>query len=193
MVMHISRRGMIAGAAALAGVNVQAHPLATGVTRPVKTSNGPVIGLVEDRVHAFRGLRYGAPPVGELRWAPPRKPEPWKEPAAALRYGASAIQLSTGGSAVRYPGMIGPALDQLMGSQEDVRRQSEDCLFLNVWTPGLDSRGRPVMVWFHGGGFNYGSGSWATYDGGNLARNHDVVVVSVNHRLNAFGFLNLAE
>jgi para-nitrobenzyl esterase len=94
---------------------------------------------------------------------------------------------------VRYPGTIGAALDQLMGSQEDIRRQSEDCLFLNVWTAGLDTRGRPVMVWFHGGGYNYGSGSWATYDGSALARNHDVVVVTVNHRLNAFGFLNVAD
>jgi para-nitrobenzyl esterase len=189
----IARRSFLAGAAALTAVNVRAHPLATAVTRVVKTTNGPVSGLIEDRVQVFRGLRYGAAPVGELRWAPPRKPQPWTDPAAALRYGPSAIQLSTGGGAVRYPGMIGAALDQLMGSQEDVRRQSEDCLFLNVWTPGLDTRGRPVMVWFHGGGFNYGSGSWSTYDGGNLARNHDVVVVSVNHRLNAFGFLNLAE
>lgn len=189
----MDRRSVLAGAVALGlSTTARAHDVATGVTPPVKTSNGPVVGLTEGRVASFKGVRYGAPPVGELRWAPPKRPEPWTEPALCARFGPSAIQLSSGGSAVRYPGTIGAALDQLMGSGEDIRRQSEDCLFLNVWSPGLDTKGRPVMVWFHGGGYNYGSGSWATYDGTNLARNHDVVVVTVNHRLNALGFLNLA-
>lgn len=182
----------LGAAFALAG-GARAHDIATGVTRPVKTTNGPIVGLVENGVSAFRGVRYGAPPVGALRWAPPQRPEPWKDPALCARYGQASIQLSSGGSAVRYPGTIGAGLDQLMGSSEDIRRQSEDCLFLNVWTPGLDTRGRPVMVWFHGGGYNYGSGSWATYDGAALARNHGVVVVTVNHRLNAMGFLNVAD
>jgi para-nitrobenzyl esterase len=192
--MRVGRRGVLAGMGVLAiGSAARAHDIATAVTRPVKTTNGPVLGLVENGVSGFKGVRYGAPPVGELRWAPPRKPQPWTEPALCARFGSSAIQLSSGGSAVRYPGTIGAGLDQLMGSREDITRQSEDCLFLNVWTPALDNRARPVMVWFHGGGYNYGSGSWATYDGSALARNHDVVVVSVNHRLNAFGFLNLAD
>lgn len=187
------RRSMLALGAASLAAPARAHDIATAVTRPVKTSNGPVTGLVETGVSSFKGVRYGAPPVGALRWAPPRRPDPWKDPALCARYGQASVQLSSGGSAVRYSGTIGAALDQLMGSSEDVRRQSEDCLFLNVWTAGLDTRGRPVMVWFHGGGYNYGSGSWATYDGGALARNHDVVVVTVNHRLNAMGFLNLAD
>src|SRR5688572_6925654 len=190
----IDRRGMMAGAAALGFAGAaRAHDISTGVTRPVKTSNGPVVGLSEGGVSSFKGVRYGAPPVGELRWAPPKRPEPWRDPALCARFGQASIQLSSGGSAVRYPGTIGAGLDQLMGSSEDVRRQSEDCLFLNVWSPGLDTRGRPVMVWFHGGGYNYGSGSWATYDGSALARNHDVVVVTINHRLNAMGFLNVAD
>jgi para-nitrobenzyl esterase len=99
------------------------------------------------------------------------------------------MQLSSGGSAVAYPGTVGPALSQLFGSPGDILIQHEDCLFLNVWTPGLDHRARPVMVWLHGGGHNYGSGSWPAYDGHNLARHHDVVVVTVNHRLNTFGYL----
>lgn len=197
MSLHPQRRQLLGAAAGLGLMSVtgraRGHTPATALTPPVKTTNGPVIGLVEGGVQTFRGLRYGAPPVGQLRWAPPARPTPWTEPALAARYGPSAIQLSSGGSAVRYPGAIGPALDQLMGSREDVVRQSEDCLFLNVWSPALDSRRRPVMVWFHGGGYNYGSGSWATYDGANLAKNHDVVVVTVNHRLNAFGYLHLAE
>src|SRR5256885_6114271 len=69
----------------------------------------------------------------------------------------------------------------------------EDCLKVNVYTPGLDNARRPVMVWLHGGGFSSGSGNWLLYDGTNLARKEDVVVVGVNHRLNLFGFLFLAE
>ena len=181
-----------AGAAALGGV-ARAQYIASGVTRTVKTTNGPVVGLVENGVSTFKGLRYGAPPVGPLRWAPPARPKPWTDPALAAQFGASAIQLSSGGSAVRYPGTVGPALNQLMTSGEDITRQSEDCLFLNLWTPALDNKARPVMVWFHGGGFNYGSGNWPVYNGHNLAKNHDVVLVSVTHRLNAFGYLHLAD
>ena len=70
--------------------------------------------------------------------------------------------------------------------------QSEDCLTVNVFTPGLDNRARPVMVWMHGGGFSAGSGNYLLYDGTNLAKKEDVVVVSVNHRLNLFGYLHLA-
>jgi len=167
---------------------------ATAVTPVVKTSNGPIVGYVTDGIQSFRGVRYGAPPLGALRFMPPRKPDPWKSPAACLYYQHSAMQLTTGGSAVSYPGTIGPALFQVMEAPEDIVRQSEDCLFLNVWTPHLSgTKPRPVMVWFHGGGFNYGSGSWSVYDGHNLAKNHDVVVVTVNHRLNAFGYLYLGD
>src|SRR5205823_3871995 len=71
--------------------------------------------------------------------------------------------------------------------------QSEDCLYLNVWTPGCDRRARPVMVWMHGGGFAIGSGSWPVYDGTALASRGDVVVVTLNHRLGIFGYLHLKE
>jgi para-nitrobenzyl esterase len=192
-----SRRGFLAGAAGfgVAGLfagHARAY-IASGVTSAVRTTNGPVIGLIEEGIATFKGLRYGAPPTGALRWAPPAKPTPWKDPAGAISFGPAAMQLASGGGAVRYPGTVGPALNQLMNSPEDAIRQSEDCLFLNLWTPALDNKARPVMVWFHGGGFNYGSGNWPVYDGHNLAKRHDVVLVSVTHRLNAFGYLHLAE
>jgi para-nitrobenzyl esterase len=163
-------------------------------TKVVKTSNGPVQGLVENGVQTFKGLRYAAPPLGPLRFMPPQKPKPWTEMADATRLGAASMQLRSGGSAVSYPGNVGQALGQLFTPPDDIARQNEDCMFLNVWTPQLGGpKKRPVMVWFHGGGFNYGSGSWPAYDGHNLASRHDVVVVTVNHRLNAFGYLYLGD
>lgn len=196
---RINRRELLQAGAGLAVASslfnvARAQWIATSTTAVVKTSNGPVRGLLEDGIQTFRGLRYGAPPIGPMRFMPPRKPQPWMQTAEALRFGPAAMQLSSGGSAVSYPGAVGPALGQLMTSREDVVRQSEDCLFLNVWTAQLGSaKQRPVMVWFHGGGFNYGSGAWPTYDGHSLAKNHDIVVVTVNHRLNAFGYLYLDE
>ena len=167
--------------------------LATGITPPIPTTNGPLRGWIDEEVYTFLGVPYGKPPVGNLRFMPPQKPESWKEVRYAIYYGHPAMQLSSGGSAVSYPGIAGPALGQIFTSREDVMRQSEDCLVLNVWTPGVGlAKKRPVMVWFHGGGYNYGSGNWIAYSGHNLARHHDVVVVTVNHRLNIFGYLNLA-
>lgn len=143
---------------------------------PVKTSYGPVRGLHEEGIYIFKGLRYASPPVGELRFKPPVPPEPWTEPLEAYEFGNQAMQ-SVG------PG--GPAA----GSQ----KTDEDCLFLNVWTPGLGNKKRPVMVWLHGGGFSSGSGGDAFSNGKNLSRKGDVVIVTVNHRLNVFGFLQLGE
>jgi para-nitrobenzyl esterase len=163
-------------------------------TKVVKTSNGPVQGLIENGVQTFKGVRYAAPPLGPLRFMPPKKPKPWTEVADATKLGAASMQLRSGGSAVSYPGNVGQALTQLFTPPDDIARQNEDCMFLNVWTPQLGgSKKRPVMVWFHGGGFNYGSGSWPAYDGHNLASRHDVVVLTLNHRLNAFGYLYLGD
>jgi para-nitrobenzyl esterase len=140
-------------------------------TPVLQTTNGPVRGSKDAReVFVFKGVRYGAPPVGELRFRPPQKPSSWTEVAAASEYGARAIQAGS-----------------------DTSDMSEDCLFLNVWTPGLDSRKRPVMVWLHGGGFSSGSGGDVFVEGGNLAHGGDVVVVTINHRLNVFGFLQLGN
>jgi len=142
----------------------------------VNTSNGPIRGLTEDGdIYAFKGIRYGAPPVGELRFKPPIRPEPWMEPADAAAFGNRAMQ------------------GQGPGASEDLPEINEDCLFLNVWTPGVDNAERPVMVWLHGGGFSSGSGGDLFCEGKNLARKGDVVVVTVNHRLNVFGFLQLGE
>ena len=154
-------------------------------TDVVQTSNGPVRGYVEDGLDVFKGLRYGVSPEGLQRFKPPQRPAPWTEAADATAYGAPAIQsgLAPGerGSSPGDP----PAPDE-PGS-------SEDCLFLNVWTPGLNTKKRPVMVWLHGGGFANGSGGAAMYDGGALARKGDTVTVTVNHRLNVFGYLHLGE
>jgi para-nitrobenzyl esterase len=152
----------------------------------VATTNGPVRGYRDGELFIFKGLRYAAPPLGALRFQPPVPLSPWKEPAEAVSLGAPAIQVSvppgeaTGGRSAGDP----PAPGQ--------PGTSEDCLFLNVWTPGLGGA-RPVMVWLHGGGFGNGSGGAAMYDGAALARRGDLVTVTVNHRLNVFGYLNLAE
>lgn len=193
----LSRRSFLKTSATLTtGVMMsqRAFGIAKSVTPPVETTNGTTLGLLDEGIHTFLGVRYAVPPTGDLRFMPPQKPEPAAGVTYCGRLGHSAMQLSSGGSAVTYPGSIGPALDQVFGSRGDVLVQGEDCLVLNVWTPEVNGASkRPVMVWYHGGGFNYGSGSWPAYNGHNLAKNHDVVVVTVNHRLNAFGFLNLAE
>jgi para-nitrobenzyl esterase len=155
------------------------------LTTPVSTSNGPVIGYTEDGLAVFKGLRYGAPPVGPLRFKPPQRPAPWEEPERTTAYGAPAIQSGLAPGERRTSPGDPPAPDE--------PASAEDCLFLNVWTPGLDDLARPVMVWLHGGGFANGSGGAAMYDGGALARKGDVVTVTVNHRLNVFGYLHLAD
>lgn len=195
---NINRRTFLKGMGAAVAAGTLGAPRAFGiadqVTPLVDTTGGKVLGLRDEGIHTFKGIPYGAAPVGPLRFMPPQKPEPSSGVVDALRYGHSAMQLPSGGGAASYPGAVGPALGQIFGSRGDILMQGEDCLVLNVWTPEVNgSSKRPVMVWFHGGGYNYGSGSWPAYDGHNLAKNHDVVVVTVNHRLNAFGFLNLAE
>ena len=144
------------------------------VTPPtVMTQAGPVTGQVKGGVAVFLGLRYGAD-TGKARFQPPVKPAPWKDPAPAPAYGPSSPQAS-----------------------HDLRTketQGEDCLFLNVWTPDASPKTkRPVMVYIHGGAYSGGSGSDALYDGSNLCLRGDVVVVTLNHRLNVFGYLYLAR
>ncbi|HZZ69073.1 MAG TPA: carboxylesterase family protein [Phenylobacterium sp.] len=151
----------------------------------VATSNGPVRGYREAGLQVFKGLRYGAAPVGAARFKPPGRPAPWTETADAVAYGAPAIQSGLAPGERRSSPADPPAPDE--------PASSEDCLFLNVWTPGLDAKARPVMVWLHGGGFANGSGGAAMYDGAALARKGEVVTVTVNHRLNVFGYLHLGE
>jgi len=143
----------------------------------VRTRAGRIEGRYEEGVFVFKGVPYAAPPVGDLRWMPPHAASGWKGVRPALEFGNIAPQIA-GGS------VIGPGISGT---------QSEDCLNLNIWSPGLDERRRPVLVWIHGGVFNLGSGSMPMYHGGRLAARNDVVVVTINYRLGMLGFLNLRE
>lgn len=159
------------------------------VSEIVETEYGQVQGLSRDGIQQFLGMRYAAPPVGELRFQPPRDPEPWQGIADAVALGAPCMQAySPSGPRVTD---FTRQMNTLFPTWSEQKIDNEDCLFLNVWTPGADDAARPVMVWFHGGGYAYGSGGWPAYDGHNLSKRGDVVVVTVNHRLNAFGYLNL--
>lgn len=142
----------------------------------VETAQGRLEGRNRDGIISFMGVPYAKPPVGRLRFQPPEAPEPWTETREALRNGPVPIQA---------------ALPFFRFLNAGAARQSEDCLYLNVWTPGLDGARRPVLVWIHGGGFLVGSGSTAVYDGHHLARRGDMVVVTLNYRLGALGFVHL--
>ena len=180
----ISRRAFTQKTALfLAGVHLA--PWATVVhaedldTAIADTSNGKVRGVATDGIKVFKGIPYGAPTSGKNRFMPPVKPATWTGTRDALAFGPTAPQTgdNSGTTAAGSPG-----------------QQSEDCLVLNVFTPGLkDGRKRPVMVWLHGGGFSSGSGSGRILDGTGLAHTHDVVVVTLNHRLNVFGYTYLAD
>jgi para-nitrobenzyl esterase len=145
------------------------------------TTLGKVKGVCRGEICEFKGIPYAAPPTGARRWMPPFPHESWSGVRDALAFGAVAPQIVRAGGPVQFPGF---------GTPEP---QSEDCLFLNIWTPGLDDALRPVMVWIHGGGFNMGSSSQPTYWGDVLASRGDVVLVSINYRLGLLGFLNLNE
>jgi para-nitrobenzyl esterase len=161
-------------------------------TKVVATKSGPVQGLVESDIHAFRGIRYGAAPIGKLRFMPPQPPEPWTAAYDATDYGAPAMQLASGTFATAASDFA-LQMNRVFTTPSELKVMNEDCLYLNVWTPGTDTKKRPVMVWIHGGGFALGSGSQPVYQGDGLAKFGDVVVVSVNHRLNVFGYLHLGE
>jgi para-nitrobenzyl esterase len=139
-----------------------------------------VRGLVRYGVNQFYGVPYGGSTAGANRFLGPTKPTSWTGVRDCFQVGHRSPQDPDGPISEVF------ALD---------RREpmGEDCLSVNVFTPGLGAGNRPVMVWLHGGGFSGGSGNWLLYDGTNLARKEDVVVVSVNHRLNLFGFLHLAD
>ncbi len=147
----------------------------------VTTKSGRVEGNGKKGIYVFKGVPYAAPPVGNLRWMPPQPVKPWSGVRPAKEYGAISPQpMMPGGAAIGTPSFEGQA-------------QSEDCLSLNIWTPGLDDARRPVFFWIHGGAFYIGSGTESFLEEGVLARRGDVVVVSINYRLGAYGFLHLRE
>jgi para-nitrobenzyl esterase len=177
----LNRRSFLRGSSALALLAAtQADFLARVVmaagTNDViaATSAGKVRGLAVDHVQVFKGIPYGGTTAGKNRFMPPTQPVKWTGVRDAVAYGPTAPQFTNGS-----PGS---------------REQGEDCLVLNVFTPGLGNGSkRPVMVWLHGGGFSTGSGSEAIYNGVNLAGKNDVVMVSINHRLNVLSSTYLGE
>ncbi|HYK63408.1 MAG TPA: carboxylesterase/lipase family protein [Patescibacteria group bacterium] len=145
----------------------------------VTIHQGKLEGDEQAGLAVFKGIPFAAPPAGPFRWLPPQKPASWTGTRDARHFGGVAHQNKL---------MLSPLTAFVIDGE-----QSEDCLYLNVWTPALDGKRRPVMVWIHGGAFTIGSGSQALYDGSVLARRGDVVVVTVNYRLGPLGFLRLAD
>ena len=198
---HLNRRMLLLGGVALAGLAAcsgeAAKPaVAESDATLVPTTLGKLRGVkTEDGVIEFLGVRYAQPPVGALRFQAPKKPEPWNGEQAATSYGQAAVQMRSGAGAAAYPPLVQAAMTEAYKPPEGVKPEGdEDCLVLNVYAQktGVDAGAtRPVMVWLHGGGFSYGQAPLNIYQGHNLAKNHDVVFVGVNHRLNVFGFLAL--
>jgi para-nitrobenzyl esterase len=162
------------------------------------TRYGSVRGTLEDGINVFRSIPYGAD-TASVRFQAPHPPAPWTGIKSCDAFTTRAPQLTAlrGLQAVNSAPSLGSAGSAPVGAPPRIAPeagvQSEDCLHLNVFTPGLrDHRKRPVLVYFHGGAYNNGSVNSALYDGKRLCHRGDVVVVTVNHRLNAFGFLYLA-
>ena len=139
----------------------------------VSTKQGELRGIAADSVYAWKGIPYAKAPVGDLRFRAPQPPVSWQ--------------------GVRDASKTGFVSPQLKRATNEANKRDEDCLSLNVWSPAADGKKRPVMFWIHGGGFLVGSGSAPMYDGANLSKNGDVVVVTINYRLGALGFLYLND
>jgi para-nitrobenzyl esterase len=143
----------------------------------VETKSGRLQGIYEDGLFVFKGIPYAAPPAGKLRWMPPQPVKPWSGTRSAAQFGPICPQDT----------MPTP----MPGRKPSEEPQSEDCLFLNVWTPAADEAKRAVMVWIHGGAFIHGSGSTPNNPGKTLPERGGVVLVTINYRLGPLGFLNL--
>lgn len=159
--------------------------MTTTASEVVTTAYGKVRGATEKGVQVFRGIPYGASTAGARRFMPPVPPEPWTDVRDATWWGPLCPQ-------------VGPVATVALSDVNTIGALpslplSEDCLVLNVWTPAADGAKRPVMFWLHGRGFSAGGGSEGWYNGADLAKRGDVVVITINHRLNAFGHLYLGE
>ncbi len=174
-------------AAASDSIKTAAHQgpgnLSTPSSAVAKTQYGKVRGFLDGGVFTFKGVPYGQTTAGENRWLPAKAPKPWSDEFPALVYGANCPQnLHTWTSS-----------EQTFIQDWDDGWLSEDMLKLNIWTPSLSGK-RPVMFYMHGGGFSFGSSyELPSHEGAQMARHHDVVQVSVNHRLNILGFLDVSE
>jgi para-nitrobenzyl esterase len=174
-------------ASASDSIKTAAHQEAGGCSTPstavANTQYGKVRGFVAGGVYTFKGIPYGQDTGGANRWLPAKAPKPWSNEYPALIYGANCPQTLHNFTAI----------EQSFLQDWDDGYMSEDMLKVNVWTPSLNGK-RPVMVYFHGGGFSFGSSyELPSHEGAQMARNHDVVQVSVNHRLNILGFLDVSE
>ena len=150
----------------------------------VETTSGKISGFRDRGVSVFKGIPYGATTAGASRFKKPHAPEPWTGTRSCRAFGPQSPQA---------PRSIWDNDEEGFLFQWDFGRNSEDCLRLNLWTPALDGKKRPVMFWIHGGGFAVGSGNeLRMFDGVNMARHGDVLVITINHRLNVLGYLNLS-
>ena len=193
---RLTRRSFLTSTAQLAGVAAAIGVVpdawcfaegANGITAAVTTNTGKVRGRIVNGVNAFKGIPYGAPTGGANRFMAPKPAEPWTGVRDAFEFGHYAPQSN------RPRGEKQRQFFRILGASKP-NDSSEDCLYLNVWTRSVnDGRKRPVMVWFHGGGYDQGSGGSIGYDGAGLAARQDVVVVTVNHRLNVLGYMFLGD
>jgi para-nitrobenzyl esterase len=166
-----------------AAARCSAGTISTPRSAIAKTQYGKVRGYVDDGVFIFKGVPYGDTTAGENRWLPAKPPKPWKDELPTLIYGPNCPQNP-------HPWT---ATEQTFIQIWNDGWQSEDMLKLNIWTPSLTGK-RPVMFYIHGGGYSFGSSyELAAHDGAQMARHHDVVQVSVNHRLNVLGFFDVSE
>lgn len=144
------------------------------------TESGKVRGYIEDGIHTYKGISYAQ----AERFMPPQKTEPWEGVRSSTTYGPVAPLMTPTTQVQDEPEFV---------FDHDWGYTNEDCLRINIWTPGIDDGKRPVLFWIHGGGFTAGSSQeLPSYDGKNLSKKGDVVVVSINHRLNVLGFLDLS-
>ena len=165
------------------GVHQEPGTCSTPRSAIANTQYGKVRGFLAGGVFTFKGIPYGQDTGGENRWLPAKSPAPWKDEYPALIYGANC------------PQNLHPwtAIEQTFLQDWDDGYQNEDMLKLNVWTPSLTGK-RAVLVYFHGGGYSFGSSyELPSQEGAQMARYHDVVSVTVNHRLNILGFLDVSE